>query len=232
MQVMDVKTYGPILSALYETGSVITLHRRYIKQFFSQVNLGIQNGAKVLDAGCGGGRFALCFLANQEKKSIDALVDAVDLSENMLKKAEKRARRIKLKQKINLYHADCRNLSYAKEFIDGKVTEKAISFRDNQYDVVICSGMLEHIPPEDSEKTIEEITRVLKPGGRFVFLFVRNNKLGKLAGKFFRCERLIDEKKTLDQFYRNRITDFEEFHVKSHHPYLKKITKIYVGTKS
>jgi len=229
---MAVQEYGPIRSFIYETGSLLMLHRRYIKQFFSQVNLGIRPGARVLDAGCGGGRFSLCLLANLKKKNIEAIVDAFDFSEEMLKKAEKRARRIKLSQDIKLYHADGRNLAYAKEFIDGKVTEKSVSFHDSLYDVVICSGMLEHIPTEDSEKTIEEITRVLKPGGRFVFLFVRNNKLGKLTGKFFGCERLIDENKTLDQFYRNKITDFEEFHVKSRHPYLKKVTKIYVGTKA
>lgn len=229
---MAIQEYGPILSFVYETGSLLMLHRRYIKQFFSQVNLGIKPGARVLDAGCGGGRFSLSLLASLKKKNIETVIDAFDISEEMLKKAEKRAKRVKLRQGIKLYYADSRNLAYAKEFIDGKVTEKTVSFQDNLYDVVICSGMLEHIPPEDTATTIEDLTRVLKPEGKFVFLFVRNNKLGRLTGKFFHCAQLIDEKNTIEQFYSSGIRDFEEFQVKSHHPYLKKVTKIYVGTKT
>ena len=37
-------------------------------------------------------------------------------------------------------------------------------FQDNELDIVICSEVLEHL--EDYNKAIQEIHRVLKPGGK------------------------------------------------------------------
>ena len=38
-----------------------------------------------------------------------------------------------------------------------------LPFQDNQYDVILCNHVLEHIP--DDTKAIQELYRVLKPGG-------------------------------------------------------------------
>jgi 2-polyprenyl-3-methyl-5-hydroxy-6-metoxy-1,4-benzoquinol methylase len=37
------------------------------------------------------------------------------------------------------------------------------AFEDNQYDVILCNHVLEHIP--DDTKAMQELYRVLKPGG-------------------------------------------------------------------
>jgi ubiquinone/menaquinone biosynthesis C-methylase UbiE len=37
------------------------------------------------------------------------------------------------------------------------------TFEDNQYDVILCNHVLEHIP--DDTKAMQELYRVLKPGG-------------------------------------------------------------------
>jgi len=37
---------------------------------------------------------------------------------------------------------------------------------DDMYDVVVCTGLLEHVP--DPQKTIREMARVLKPGGKII----------------------------------------------------------------
>jgi dolichol-phosphate mannosyltransferase len=42
-----------------------------------------------------------------------------------------------------------------------------LPFRDQEFDCVICSEVIEHIPNEDG-KLINELTRVLKPGGTLV----------------------------------------------------------------
>lgn len=49
--------------------------------------------------------------------------------------------------------------------ICGDATE--IPFRDEKFDAVSCIDVLEHVPGD--EKVIQEICRVLKPSGKFVF---------------------------------------------------------------
>ena len=52
-----------------------------------------------------------------------------------------------------------------------------IPVADASYDAVICSGLLEHVP--DPQKTIDEFTRIVKPGGKIVisasFAFSNHN---------------------------------------------------------
>ncbi|AWA28873.1 SAM-dependent methyltransferase [Flavobacterium magnum] len=42
-----------------------------------------------------------------------------------------------------------------------------LPFADNQYDVILCNHVLEHIP--DDTKAMQELYRVLKPGGMGIF---------------------------------------------------------------
>jgi len=42
-----------------------------------------------------------------------------------------------------------------------------LPFKDNEYDLILCNHVLEHIP--DDTKAMEELYRVLKPGGMGIF---------------------------------------------------------------
>ncbi|MDD2985166.1 class I SAM-dependent methyltransferase [Flavobacterium sp.] len=42
-----------------------------------------------------------------------------------------------------------------------------LPFKDNEYDVILCNHVLEHIP--DDTKAMQELFRVLKPGGMGIF---------------------------------------------------------------
>ena len=44
---------------------------------------------------------------------------------------------------------------------------EGIPYDDNTFDLVVGHAVLHHIP--DVEKSLREVLRVLKPGGRFVF---------------------------------------------------------------
>jgi SAM-dependent methyltransferase len=72
-------------------------------------------------------------------------VEGVDLSPNLLEKYCGQAK---------CYLCDCRKLPFA----------------DGAYDVVIVQGGLHHLPklPEDLSACLDEICRILKPGGSFV----------------------------------------------------------------
>ena len=51
----------------------------------------------------------------------------------------------------------------------GSVT--AIPLPDGSFDAVLCVEMLEHIPAEERPRAIEELVRVLAPGGRLILTF-------------------------------------------------------------
>lgn len=98
----------------------------------------------VLDVGCGGG-----FLSEALAK-LDYNVTGIDLSESAIINAKNHAQSQGLKN-INYMVGSALNLP----------------FPDASFDVVVASDVLEHIP--DIDKTISEISRVLKPSGVFVF---------------------------------------------------------------
>jgi 2-polyprenyl-3-methyl-5-hydroxy-6-metoxy-1,4-benzoquinol methylase len=109
--------------------------------------IGDVSGARVLDAGCGEGRFAR-MLAERGAK-----VSAVDLSENMIGHALEAESSAPLG--IDYREQDMCDLS---------------NFGTGEFDVAV--SYLSIIDVEDYEKALSEITRVLRPGGQFVFSLV------------------------------------------------------------
>jgi SAM-dependent methyltransferase len=109
--------------------------------------VGDVSGLRVLDAGCGEGRFAR-MLAER-----GAVVTAFDLSTRMIERAreEESARSLG----ISYHEADMANLSV---------------FDDDQFDLAVAYVSL--VDVVDYEKALLEVSRVLKDRGRFVFSLV------------------------------------------------------------
>jgi SAM-dependent methyltransferase len=114
--------------------------------------LGVREGARVLDLGCGGGRHAF------EAWRRGATVVALDYSEAELK--EVRA--------ILGAMLDAQEIpdAAARDGVGAPVNGDALRlpFADATFDVVIASEVLEHL--WDDAGAIAELVRVLKPGGR------------------------------------------------------------------
>jgi 2-polyprenyl-6-hydroxyphenyl methylase/3-demethylubiquinone-9 3-methyltransferase len=100
-------------------------------------------GLKVLDVGCGGG-FTCEFLSNR-----GAQVYGIDQSTPCIDAAKVHA------EKIGLPITYCAGVA------------EALPFGDASFDVVVCVDVLEHV--DSPTRTVEEIGRVLKPGGYFCF---------------------------------------------------------------
>lgn len=108
-----------------------------------------QNGAiRLLDFGCGDGNSCIYFRKHFENMPIDG----VDVSEESIKKASEK----------NIPNA------VFKTF-DGLKTPYA----DNTFDVVFTSMVFHHIEHELHHDILQEIHRVLRPGGRF-YIFEHN----------------------------------------------------------
>ena len=115
--------------------------------------LGKPSDKKILDLGCGKGRFC--------RKLKDAgfmNIIGAEPSKELIKTARKNNKDIK--------------------FIQASATD--LPFSDNEFDSLICIEVLGHIP--DTEKAVNEMARVLKPGGK---LFIIDKNILSLDPLYF-----------------------------------------------
>ena len=98
-----------------------------------------------LELGCGTG----FFLLNLIQAGVARRGSVTDLSPGMVKVATRNGKSLGLD-------------------VDGRVADaEGIPYGDDTFDLVVGHAVLHHIP--DVEKSLREVVRVLKPGGRFVF---------------------------------------------------------------
>lgn len=107
-------------------------------------------GLKVLDVGCGGG------LISEAMSAFGAQVTGIDMGEAPLSVAE-----------LHLLES-----GEQVEYI--KITaEELAEQRPEQYDIVTCLEMLEHVP--DPSLVIEACAKMVKPGGDVYFSTINRN---------------------------------------------------------
>jgi len=104
----------------------------------------------LLDAGCGYGRVAIPLL-----RRFPALrVLGVDASWEMLRGFAELARRHQVSERTLLYKGNLAHLPIASD----------------TFDRVLSSAVLLHVPRAEAARIVNELLRVLKPGGRAVFV--------------------------------------------------------------
>jgi ubiquinone/menaquinone biosynthesis C-methylase UbiE len=110
------------------------------------LNLGrVASGESVLDVGCGTGTLAI---AAKKRVGVGGSVHGIDASSEMLASAEKKARKAGI-----------------EVFFKSGLAE-ALPFPDAQFNVVLSTVMLHHLPQKARRQCVTEIRRVLKPDGR------------------------------------------------------------------
>ena len=115
-------------------------------------------GARILEAGCGGGKFslALAWLGHR--------VTALDASRGVLDNLERNRDRL----------AGELGKTLAVETLEGDV--EAMPFADGTFDVAASEGVLEHwMTRGERVRVLAEMARVTRPGGRVV-VFVPNGR--------------------------------------------------------
>jgi ubiquinone/menaquinone biosynthesis C-methylase UbiE len=103
----------------------------------------INETKRILDVGCGAGHTA-CLIAQE----FGARVHGIDISEVMISKAQERANRMGLKNRVEFRTADAYQLP----------------FGDGHFDVVLIESVLTPLPGNKAQ-ALREMMRVLRPGG-------------------------------------------------------------------
>jgi ubiquinone/menaquinone biosynthesis C-methylase UbiE len=119
--------------------------RRFRERLLSLACL--RRGESVLDVGCGTGSLAI---VAREQVGPGSVVRAIDASPQMIARARAKARRARVE-------VDFR-----------RAPAQALPFPDAQFDVVLSTLMLHHLPRSARAQLASEVRRVLRPGGRFL----------------------------------------------------------------
>ncbi len=138
------------------TGEFKPLHEinplrvNFIEQQLLRTGQGSLAGKRVIDIGCGGG------ILTEAMRQRGALVTGVDMGERALNVAIQHA----AKQSLDIEYRHT-------------TVEEIASERPEQYDVVTCLEMLEHVP--DPASVILSCAALCKPGGQFFFSTINRN---------------------------------------------------------
>lgn len=136
----------------------------------------LSNHSLVLDIGCGTGNNTLLFA-----EVSDTSVVGLDLSLGMLREARKKLRGIPLTQSM----AD------------------SLPFLDNSFDLAFMTEVIHHLP--DTRRTIEEISRILKPKGALCVVTQSHRQIAdRMTSRFFPATIKIDQARypDIDQILR------------------------------
>ncbi len=128
---------------------IITLGRERTLRKMTVELAGVKPGDSVLEVGCGTGSLSL---AAKDQAGPGGAVHGVDAAPEMVEVARRKAARL---------GADV-------DFKVGLIQD--IPFSRAQFDVVLCSFMIFHMPDETRREGFREIARVLKPGGQVVIV--------------------------------------------------------------
>ncbi|HVE34324.1 MAG TPA: class I SAM-dependent methyltransferase [Gemmatimonadaceae bacterium] len=109
----------------------------------------IAPGESVLDVGCGTGTLAI---AAKRRVGDAGRVDGVDASPEMIQRAVKKSKRAHSGASFRVAHAE------------------SLPFETSHFDVVLSTVMLHHLRRDVRAQAIQEMRRVLKPGGRILIV--------------------------------------------------------------
>jgi ubiquinone/menaquinone biosynthesis C-methylase UbiE len=109
----------------------------------------LEPGMKILDVGCGTGSLTL---AAKQRTGSDGMVVGIDPSSNMVKLAREKAAKKQVEAAFQV-----------------GVIEK-LDFPDDQFDLVLSSMMMHHLPGELKKTGLSEVRRVLKPNGTLLII--------------------------------------------------------------
>ncbi|OGF86509.1 hypothetical protein A3I28_00815 [Candidatus Giovannonibacteria bacterium RIFCSPLOWO2_02_FULL_43_37] len=165
--------YGS-LANIYGAFLTLSGFKRGVESFLDRIDFNFSPGAKIFDGGCGTGLFALYFA----RRFPESDIYASDIEPRMLRELED----VIVKDGISNISVFRNDLNFPEELFDFRSGRK-ISIQQNFFDSILLSGALEHV---DAEKTIQRLSLILKPGGSFLNLGVKQSPAGAVLGMVYK----------------------------------------------
>jgi len=154
--------YDGLAGDLTQFTGIITGHAVLAGRVFRPTAFDIRGCKRILDAGCGNGRYTKCLLRQADD---DAFITAFDLSHTMLRRARKHLR----SDRVSLLSADVTRLPYP----------------DGHFDAAVCGWMLEHLP--DPKPGLCELARILRLGGKMLLMVTEDTVTGAMCSRMWHC---------------------------------------------
>lgn len=135
---------------------------------------GVEPGMSILDIGCGRGELVLnCALLKASVWGIDTSPDAINISNTTL----------------DFWEKDFPHIKKYACFI--KMNARKLYFKNNFFDVVILSDIVEHLYQSELKKVLQQIYRVLKSSGKVIIHTSPNKYYLPASGILFQMVSLI-----------------------------------------
>lgn len=126
-------------------GKYYSIFRSSKEEYYRRISAGGLDGRRILELGCGPGAYAIPLAEG------GARLDSVDISPRSIETAREKSVAQGVADRVALH----------------EMNAEALTFDDGCFDVVCGMGILHHL---DLSPTMAGIRRVLRPGGRAVFL--------------------------------------------------------------
>lgn len=154
--------YDGFAGQLTGLSGILSGHDVLAGQVFRPHAFDLRGCKRILDAGCGNGRYSRHILKRADP---DALITGFDLSQRMLRRARRRLK----SPRVGLLAADLTRLPYPDAF----------------FDAAVCGWVLEHLP--DPAPGLHELARVLQPGGKLLLMTTEDTMTGCLCSCMWHC---------------------------------------------
>ncbi len=154
--------YAGHRGALLARSSRISGHFRNGEIIFRERQFDLRGAENILDIGSGSGPILSHLI---QYADIDTKITGIDISSVMITRARKR---------LN---------SNRPRFVLGDLAQ--LPFRDEAFDCITCCYALEHVP--DTRRGMEEISRVLSPGGRVLLFVTEDTFIGAWTSRIWKC---------------------------------------------
>jgi SAM-dependent methyltransferase len=154
--------YDGLPGKLTAVTGLLTGHEALAGHLLSPGGFDVRGCKRILDAGCGNGRYSRFLLREADP---DAILTGFDYSQQMLYRARQRLQ----SERVQLAAADLTRLPYA----------------DASFDAIVCGWVIEHLP--DPRPGLRELARVLRPGGKLLLLATEDTLLGAMCSRLWHC---------------------------------------------
>ena len=154
--------YDGLAGKLTAVSGFLTGHELLAGRVLKPSAFDVAGCKRILDAGCGNGRHCKHII---RRADADAQIFAFDLSQRMLKRANRRVKG----NRVHYVAADLLRLPYSDGF----------------FDAIVCGWVLEHLP--DPRPGLRELTRILRPGGKLLLMTTEDTIAGAMTSSLWHC---------------------------------------------